>query len=55
MEKTKIQKPKVGKLVLVENGGHRILAADKPFAFLQHLKKQLIGNGMNRDNLKITY
>jgi hypothetical protein len=48
-------KPKTGKLIYV-NGNHReVLAADKPFALLQSLRKQKITQGIPADKLKITY
>lgn len=48
-------KPKTGKLTYV-NGNHReILAADKPFALLQSLKKQKIAQGIPASKLKISY
>lgn len=50
-----LKMPKTGKLTYV-NGNHReILAADKPFALLQSLKKQKIAQGIPANKLKISY
>ena len=52
----KIEKPKVGKLILLIPGQpSRTLESNKPFGVLQNLRKLYMQYGHKKENLKITY
>jgi len=51
-----ITKPATGKLInVLPKGGRIVLAENKPFPFLQFLKKKYVQEGLKRETLKITY
>jgi len=49
-------KVETGKLIeKLPNGHRRVLADNKPFPFLQFLKKKYVQEGLKKETLKITY
>lgn len=45
------EKPKTGRLWYND----KVIVSNKPFAFLQHRKKELIAKGYRKELFKITY
>lgn len=51
----KLNKPKRGKLVLIEGSRETVLYEDKPFAWLNFMKSELIKQGYKSETLKVKY
>jgi len=51
----KLKKPTRGKLVFIDNGKEVILYEDKPFAWLNFMKSELIKQGYKSETLKVKY